>query len=379
MRLFFIFLLTLSVHARTWTNFVGTQFEGVMTNTDGKEVTLKLKSGQSISLEVAKLSKEDQQYLRRNHSRAGVGEEKWTNWDQKYPFNVTVSNQAYSVESVENAKPGFYYETTHFSFKSQVQLSTILVRKLAWYFETTHAYMEQLPLSFARTQEVEKHKILLVETAEDYYRNGGPLGSAGVYIPSSDLVMVPLSSLGVKKVGNRYTIDLADQSNRTLSHEIVHALTDQAYFKAGALGWFTEGLAELVSVTPYKNGNYASFNAVNNVKQYVTYFDESSNRGRNLGSEIKVGSLERFFKMSYGQFAANGNFNYGVGALVVTYFLDLRRDQELKNIQKFLLALKEGKSGESALKELLNGRTYPDLENSIKIAWQGKGVKLKFK
>jgi len=246
------------------------------------------------------------------------------------------------VESVEYEQPGFYYETSHFSFKSRVQFSTSLVRNLAWYFETTHAYMEQLPLSFARTQETAKHKILLIESAEEYYRNGGPIGSAGVYIPFRDLVMVPLSSVGVKKAGSRYKIDLEDRSNRVLSHEIVHALTDQAYFQAGARGWFTEG-------------------------------------GRNLGAEIRVGSLERFMKMSYGQFTANANVNYGVGALLVTYFMDLRREQELQNLQNFLLAFKEGKSGEAALQELLNGRSYSELENSIKLAWQGQGVKLLFK
>ena len=39
---------------------------------------------------------------------------------------------------------------------------------------------------------------------------------------------------------------------------------------------------------------------------------------------------------------------------------------------------KEGKSGEEALKSLLNGRSYEELEEDISRSWKSKGVQIDF-
>ena len=50
-----------------------------------------------------------------------------------------------------------------------------------------------------------------------------------------------LRSLGVEKGAGGYRVDY-DKTNKTLPHEILHQLTDHAYFAQGSMGWFTEGL-----------------------------------------------------------------------------------------------------------------------------------------
>lgn len=303
----------------------------------------------------------------------------WTNWNEPWPTTVKTSSKDFEVNVLEEDKKTnrYIYESQHFSFQCDVKLTTNLVRKFAWYFESTHKYIETIPLSLARTQETKKHKILLFEHKKDYYKNGGLPNSGGVFFPNKDLIMVPLSSLGVKKVGSRYTVDY-DKSNKTLSHEIVHSLTDFAYFSPGSRSWFTEGLAEYIGNTPYRSGLYIANIADNAVKDYVTAYGRDNTGGRAIGNEIKVGSLRDFFLMPTNQFWANANRNYGIAALLVTYFCDLRRNEELTNLQNFLKALKEGKKGEAAIEALLNGRSYKELEKDISKIWRTRRVYLDF-
>ena len=181
----------------------------------------------------------------------------------------------------------------------------------------------------------------------------------------------------MKKSGSRYTVDY-DADNQTLSHEIVHSYTDWPYYRSGAMGWFTEGLAEYVGLTYYRSGIYMPSKTAGYVKEYVTGYGKDGNGGRALGEDIRVGSLKSFMLMPYTKFTGNAMHCYGVGALLVTYFCDLERDEELENLQNFLKALKAGKEGEEALEVLLNGRSFEELESSIRKAWKSKGVTLEF-
>lgn len=376
----FLGILLTTGFGRTWTSTAGTKVEAELVSAAGEEVTLKLDTGKEITLTLSKLSAEDQAYLtslEEKATRGMGGTPLWTNWDASFPETIRTSVSTFDIEEKEEEEGQFIYESPHFTFHSDVQLTGSLVKKFAWYFESTHAYLEALPLSLARTQETEKHRIQLFESESDYLKNGGLEGSAGVYMSGKDLVMVPLTSLGVKKVGSRYTVDYKG-SNKTLSHEVVHSFTDLPYFTVGARGWFTEGLAEFVALTPYRSGIYMPSKAASYLETYITGFSKDTKRGRNLGTEIRVGSLEAFMMMPYEDFIADGNITYGVSALIVTYFLDLAWDEEKENLTSFLKALKAGKKGGESVEVLLNGRSYAELEESITKAWRSKGVKLHF-
>ena len=119
--------------------------------------------------------------------------------------------------------------------------------------------------------------------------------------------------------------------------------------------------------------------AVTYVKEYVTAYGKDGGGGRALGDKIMVGSLLDYMMQSYSSFTDQAGHNYGVGALIVTYFCDLKRDEEFQNLQNFLRALKDGKKGEEAIDVLLNGRSIEELEKSINRAWRSKGVTLTFR
>ena len=189
--------------------------------------------------------------------------------------------------------------------------------------------------------------------------------------------MVPLTSLGVKKLGSSYTVDYGE-SNKTLPHELAHQLTDSFYYAPGARGWFSEGLAEYVAVTPYRSGKFLVSKTLRAAKEYATEYGRDGNGGRALGEKIKAPNLKSYMLQDYSSFTANGNFNYGLGLLITTYFFELENKGDRVAITAFLEALREGKKGEEALEALLQGRSYNELANDISKGWKSRGIKIEF-
>ncbi len=72
-------------------------------------------------------------------------------------------------------------------------------------------------------------------------------------------------------------------------------------------------------------------------------------------------------------------FNYGMGLLITYYYFHWDNDGDRSNLNAFLKALKEGKQGDEALKVLLNGRSWDEMEQQITKAWRSRGVRITFK
>lgn len=276
----------------------------------------------------------------------------------------------------------YTYHSDHYEFICDVPLKKHLVQRFAVLFEGTRELCRVLPISTKKAHlsgDTFRHRILLFETRESYFKNGGPPGSAGVFMSGSrgNIVMVPLTSLGVKKLGSSYTVDYGE-SNKTLPHELAHQLTDSFYYAPGARGWFSEGLAEYVAVTPYRSGKFLVSKTLRAAKEYATEYGRDGNGGRALGEKIKAPNLKSYMLQDYSSFTANGNFNYGLGLLITTYFFELENKGDRVAITAFLEALREGKKGEEALEALLQGRSYNELANDISKGWKSRGIKIEF-
>ena len=187
--------------------------------------------------------------------------------------------------------------------------------------------------------------------------------------------MIPLSSLGVKKVSSGYNFDYT-KSNNTITHELVHQLTDFEYYQAGARGWFSEGIAEYCAATPYQSGQFSLTYNKRNFKEYVTASGIDGKSGWRLGTTINSHDLKFFMLQPYGSFVSDGPRNYGLGLLITYYFMNMESDR--KNITAFMKALKNGEKGEQALEKLLNGRSFNELEKDISNAWKTAGVTINF-
>lgn len=391
--------------ARTFTNNKGKKIDAEVISVEEDSVTLKLnKNGKTYSIKISTLSKSDQEFLRKfaSEKAASPSEKKnpkplgpptrftykhlkntynlTENFDNKWPSLSKADSPDVTIKLEDSANKKFIYESENYKFTCDVRLTKNVVKKFAHLFEATRNFCQVLPISMLKAQLPDgskKYEILLFETKASYIQNGGPPSSAGVYMPSRDVIMVPLSSLGVKKSGSGYRYDY-DGSNTTLPHEITHQLTHPEYFSPGARGWFSEGLAEYVALTGYRGGKYIISSNKSKIVQSVTAFNKKTRLGRNLGKKINAPDLKTFMTMTYSDFTANGSFNYGLGTLITYYFFHFDKNGR-DSINNFLKALNEGAKGDAALKALLNGRTFDELEKEISKAWKTRGIEITFK
>lgn len=394
--LFFPLTLLLSAEARIWTNSKNQEAEGTLLTATETEAVIHFKGQKaSKSVKLNTLSEKDREYVAdflNNGGKtdsSGGGKKQNTdeipdNFDDPWP-KLVKSPEGVTVDLVEeNEEEGRYvYHSANYEFICDVPLKKHLVQKFAVLFEGTRELCRVLPI-FTKKAHLTggqfRNKILLFETKNSYYQNGGPPGSGGVFMSGGsrgNVVMVPLTSLGVKKLGSSYTVDYGE-SNKTLPHELAHQLTDRFYYAKGARGWFSEGLAEYVGVTPYRSGNFSVSKTLRAAKDYATEYGREGNGGRALGDDINAPGLKKYMLQDYGSFTSNSNFNYGLGLLITTYFFEIEGKGDRVAITAFLKALREGKQGEEALKELLQGRTYNELSKDISKGWKSRGVTINF-
>ncbi|QQL45304.1 SHD1 domain-containing protein [Sulfuriroseicoccus oceanibius] len=375
--------------ARTWTDVQGRKLEAELLEVTGEGVVLKLQNGRQANVPFAKLSEADQEFAKSWEAPAkndapsggGVPEGAKLNWNVPWPSEAEVEGDA-DIEIIEEDKDGrrFVYESPRYRYISDVGLKKSVVSSFAEMFEATCVYCESMPLAMTGATRANggKFDILLFETKESYIKAGGPPSSAGVYMGAKNTVMVPLESIGVKKFGSSYTRD-RDKSSGTLIHELTHQLTPFEYYESGARGWFSEGIAEYTTATPYRNGRFRLTNNIKKVAEYITEFGSDGKAGRRLGEEINAPDLKQFMLMPYSQFTGgNANFNYGFACLLTTYFIHLDGDGDAARLKEFLKALRQGKKGEEALAVLLDGRSFDEMEEDISDGWRRKGIKVSF-
>ena len=385
-----IFLLVTATFAfsqqleRVWTDEKGRNMKASLIKVEGESAVLLMPDGRKIPYPIVKLSKTDQAFiekfkLEKVEVKSGEGEKPADNFDAPWPEKISYDGDP-EIETIEEDadQKSFIYESANYRYNCDVRLSKSVVKGFAVMFEATHQFVRELPLAVnGGVKKNGKYQIILMETEQSYNAAGGPPGSAGVFMGGKDIVMVPLTSLGVRPLGSGYMLD-RDKSNKTLPHELVHQLTPNKYYAHGSMGWLTEGLAEYVAVTPYSYGN---FNVKTNFKpivEYVTAYGKKGDGGRAIGTKINLGSLRSWMLQPYASFTASSQINYGCGLLITNYFFHMDRNEDAARIKKFLKALSEGKEGDEALAVLLDGQTWEQLEAEIAKAYSRKGVDFTF-
>ena len=379
-----------SAESRVWTNDSGQSIQAEIQSATKTEVILQMANGKNYPVPIASLSEADQKYItewlaRKPSPTPKDGDtpntepsgDEFENWDTPWPTIVSSDNDPDIQELGQNEEGSWVYHSPNYEFVVDTVLSKSVVKRFAVLFEATAEYVRSMPMSMAKARSEKRHQILLFETRAAYYGAGAPTGSAGVYMPGKDVIMVPLTSLGVEKKGNRYIVDY-DKGNKTLPHEITHQLTDRIYYQQGVVGWFTEGMAEYIGVTPYRSGKFNVKTVLNYLRDYVTAYGRDGSGGRNIGEDIFLPDLKKWMNQSYGQFLANPQVNYGCGALIFYYFAHMDGDKDAANLIAFCKALKEGKKGDEAFEALLAGRTWDQLEEDIKRGWSSRGAKFEF-
>lgn len=391
--LLLLLLATLPLHAlesREWTDTLSRKIQASLVKVDGENVILKMKDGREVPFPLAKLSQPDRDFVAAQHvespanmpppAKAAAGENNTPpNFNAPWPDRITFTEDP-EINTIEEnaADKKFIYESANYRYTCDVRLSKMVVKGFAVMFEATNLFCASVPLSLnGGSPPSGKNQIILFEKKDDYVKAGAPPSSAGVFMGRTHTVMVPLESLGVRPVGSGYMLD-RDKSSQTLPHELTHQLTPPAYFEEGAMGWFSEGLAEYICVTPYRAGSYNVRNNLRDIIEYATGYGEGGRGGRALGTKIRLPSLKAYMMQSYEKFTGDPQINYGSGLLITTYFLHFDGDGTGKRLKAFLQAMRDRKTADEALAVLLDGRTFEQLEKDIAKAWKSKGVDFYF-
>jgi len=370
---------------RAWVDDQGREVLAVFSgmSDDGESVLLKLEDGSVVPFPLARFSQACQFYVKLAIEaptlwQAGGVE---YNFDSPWPDMVGFREDL-EIEVIreDRASGEFVYESLNFRYISDVRLSPSVVRGFALLFEATHEFCKAMPIGMGEGVRTDgKYLIKLYDERASYIKAGAPRSSSGVFMGGRNLIKVPLESLGVRKAGNSYHLDRS-VSNRVIAHEVVHQLTPPQYFgNADFNSWFIEGIAEYVAATPYRAGQYNLRGARRAIVEYATGFSKTDNRGRDIGTEINLRSLERFMNLPYSQFVGrNGNFNYAVALLITYYFIHFDGERDAANLKAYKRALLEGKGKEEATMILLNGRSFEELEKDVEREWRRYGVRFKF-
>eukprot|EP00903_Cladosiphon_okamuranus_P003483 g3481.t1 len=284
---------------RVWTTALGRSFEAEFVQVSGANVLFKDAGGRRFTVAVRELGRDDQEMVRKLAGRPL--EAVHANFGRPWPREARMNgNPACKTVSEDTAKGVYIYESPGYRFYADARITHDALANFATVFESTRAFLSVLPISMLKGETAtSRSRVLLFGEEEGYYRSGGMRGSAGCYIPKNRLVLVPMSSLGLEKGGTGFGRDLT-KNDRILVHELVHQLTPSAYFAHGALGWFSEGLAEYVAATPYHTGYFRVDAHGNAVKEYVCAYGEDRKLGRALGEEITAPPLKDFMLMGYG-------------------------------------------------------------------------------
>lgn len=286
------------------------------------------------------------------------------------------------INILKNSQPGIYrFESAHYHFISDAKLDIRTVQRFATLFETTYACNMALPINVPGKYHPKGHKfkIYLFGTYQNYIRNGGLPGTAGIYNPRNQSIFVPLIVLGVTRDNNtkKWMFQNA-AANTVLSHEITHQLMNGISTAA----WFTEGSAEYIANSKYTHAAFHLSDSKYKIFDYVKSRKASmKNIGRQLGPRVSLPRLETFMKMPYAQFSnkTQVNRNYGIALLLTYYFYHEDGAKNAANIKSYIKALQRGKSESAAQKALLNGRSYQQIEMAFRSFCSSQGLAIDFK
>lgn len=346
-------LVALTSHAqpvaaiRSWTDTQGRKVEAAFGGVQNDSVLLKLANGQTVPFPLARLSTEDQAFVKLQSPgqeaappasaipakpRVPIAKRTW-------PQNVEVPSRSIEINVISEspADRKYIYRSEGFEFVSQAKLAGSVMKEVARTFEATRSLINALPWGVVCQPPVgfERFQAALFETRDDYVAAGGPAISGGVYSTGDKIFKVPFESMGLQKRGQTYYKD-EDYRADTLVHEITHQMMDE--YLGFLPMWVVEGSAEYTEMLPYRAGIFRADNHKNAIKEVV----ENRTQNAGLAAEIEV---ERHMTMTRDGWALNGSSSgpmahlYFRSQLLVYYFCHLDGDKNGTRFMAFMEAV----------------------------------------
>lgn len=400
MRLFSIALLSLLVanlaganpvlETRNWTSSEGKKLRATLLRATAKTVTLKIaKTGKTIDLPQARLSEGDQKataaWLKTNPDGIAPPRPPY-HWPDR--FNGEQHPKVKYV-SFDEKKKVHVFQANYFNLLCDTKLSESTVSKCAAVFDSIVGALDSLPLGLNPIpgEGEKRYNAMLFSSRTAYHKNGGPPNSAGVFIPSRGLTMMPYSVLGIVKKGSNWVFDGSRRDFGVLVHELTHQTLVNRWSYLPV--WFHEGIAEYMQAMPYRSGQFLFTNPGAGVSKHIR-----DGVGR-IWKEFPCVRLESLLTIEHRTWnQINGTDrqrswrNYASAEMAVWFFMHQDGDgngahfidwiHELKSSHRAHRKNWPAKKAELTKKHLLRDRSWEQLEEEFRKALQEKGLRVTF-
>jgi hypothetical protein len=166
------------------------------------------------------------------------------------------------------AKRRYVYKSQSFEFVSQDKLAGSVMKEVARTFEATRSLVSALPWGIDPKPPADLgfYQAKLFVTREDYFADGGPVNSGGVYFSKDRIFRIPFPSLGLQLQGKTW-FKKTDYRGDTLVHEVTHQMMHD--FLGFLPKWIIEGTAEYTESLPYNAGRFIAGSHGRGLKEYV--------------------------------------------------------------------------------------------------------------
>ncbi len=391
--------LTLRAQApnlRSWTDTQGRKIDAAILTATDTTVTLKLPTGKTIDYPLAKLNEADRAFVAdwliftpqttppskdpETPAPPNKSPEPPAPPPQNPAWPTTIAlEELPEVKEITDQPGKFIYQSPSYEFECDARLNPSVVREFSRLFEATRLVATQLPLSFNPKPEPGRTLFAckLYAEKDDYIRAGGLPGSAGIYSRSQQAMMIPLESLGVRKVGKGYSLD-HDQENTTVIHEVTHQMMN--YWLHQLPVWYIEGSAEYVAAAPYRKGRFTFTRMGAAIHAYL-----KKEKGVWEGT-LDMMPLTKLLAIEPEEWAEAltsedhlASKNYASAAILAHYFHHEDDKGDAAHLIAWLQALKHGAPLQEATQtHLLRGRTHQNIEKEITKTMRREGLKITF-
>ena len=394
---------------RVWTAANGQKFQAKFVSVDGENVTLLLANGQTSKFALNLLSAADQASIRAaaapNPAAPGtpaapaakpgapaaavIGKPGAPSAAKPRTWPTIVEVPPNSIEITlgeqDAAKRRYVYKSQSFEFVSQDKLAGSVMKEVARTFEATRSLVSALPWGIDPKPPADLgfYQARLYVTREDYFADGGPENSGGVYFSKDRIFRIPFPSLGLQLQGKTW-FKKNDYRGDTLVHEVTHQMMHD--FLGFLPKWIIEGTAEYTESLPYNAGRFLASSHGRGLKEYVA--KAASHRAltsefRPFGTHIAM-KRDNWDSLSAQQHAQH--LLYYQSYMLVYYFCHLDGDGKGTRFIRFMDKTAEardagtapgarGSFGLSQLDLLLEGRGKDQIQNAVVEGFKKIGIK----
>jgi hypothetical protein len=256
---------------RQWTNQAGKSIKAKMIELQGSGVVLELENGTRSQVPLGNLSEADQKYAKEQQTAPSAVETapQTAALLRVWPAEIQVNPKAIMITlGVQDATARkFEYFSGSFRFISNAALTGTLMRDIAADFELTRALITQLPWGWQpRPLKGEHFLIYLTETTEDFIALGGnDVSAAG---SKDDYAFVKFTTLGLKKVAERYTYDSRLKNEGEVVGMTVRLLMGE--MRSSTSLWASIGFEELMRTVAYHKGAFQLLNLEKELKNRIS-------------------------------------------------------------------------------------------------------------